>query len=167
MLLVELKHNNMKIAMDHYNVYLQRKAFEAWRTDTNNQRAIKMELSIGVWRRNVLWYAFRNWREMAKSASEQRQVAADFHELRLQERCLKTWCKLTVEAKVRDLENVQLANSHAEKKLTIMYFYKWRKYVKIADEVKESDRRRDQWRSLVQRVVPDFDPKQRGVIIDD
>ena len=166
-MLIDLKHNHMKIATDHYDKTLLRKVIDAWQTETDNQRAIKLELSISIWRRNILWNTFRNWRDAAKSERKNNQVAADYYDMKIQERCLRTWCRRTVEAKIQDLENDQLANSHFEARLMIVCFKNWRKYVDIADEVKESDRRKDQWRELVQRVVPDFDPKQRGVIIDD
>lgn len=165
--LVEQKHTNGQIATEHYNRNLLRKSFKIWRSETKNGLEVKLELSITIWRRNLLWYVFKNWLEATRNESRKYQVAIDFYEFRLQDKCLKIWCERAIESKFRESENWQVANLHNENRLKLDCFKKWRKFLEISDDIKESDRTRDFWRTLVQRVVPDFDPKQRGVMIDD
>ncbi|XP_043270515.1 coiled-coil domain-containing protein 191 [Venturia canescens] len=166
-LLIEQKQKNRKIAVEHYDRNLLRKSIEFWRTETKNLLEVKLELSVTIWRRNLLWYAFKNWLEATRSEGKKAQVAVDFYELQLQDKCLKIWCDRAMESKLRDSENCQLAVLHSENRLKLGCFKKWRKFLDISGDVKESDRTRNLWRELVQRVVPDFDPKQRGVMIDD
>jgi len=43
----------------------------------------------------------------------------------------------------------------------------WKKYPEIAPVIMERKRIRNMWREIVQEVIPDFDPRQRGVILED
>ncbi|XP_046739132.1 trichohyalin [Diprion similis] len=165
--LIDTKYNYIKIADDHYHGSLLRRTLGIWLKETHERISVKMDLASAVYNRNILWYAFRDWRDFARSEAKKMQVATDFHAMRLQEKCLRVWNAKTVESKIQTLNDEQLAREHYRKRLRAKYFAKWKDYPTIARDIKEKEKRKDKWRELVQRVIPDFDPKQRGVAIED
>ena len=138
-----------------------------WRAKTDEQIKIKEELAISVYQRNLIWYSFSDWRQYTLKERQKYQVASDFYDMKVQAKILKIWRIRTLEMKVLEEEKEQIARDHYERKLKMKFFYFWRRFPEISEEVKESEKQRREWRELVQRVIPDFDPRQRGVAIDD
>lgn len=165
--LVEMKNNYIKKAENHYKRCLLQKTFVGWRLETERQSQIKIELVTSVYNRNLLWYALQEWKEMAREERRKEQVAKDFFDMKLQSKCFKLWKMKTVEYKTERLKTERLALEHYEEKLKARYFNMWKKYPKIVPDILESERIRNTWREMVQEVVPDFDPRQRGVILED
>ncbi|XP_012285671.1 caldesmon isoform X2 [Orussus abietinus] len=165
-LLIEMKYDYIKKAQKCYTQILLRRVFKAWHAETLRQGRIKMELVITVHERNMLWHALIHWRKLTKLETQKYQTAIDFHDMRVMVRCMKVWYNRTLESKMEELKKQRLAEEKYEQTLKQKYFKMLKKYLQIAGEIEESERRRDKWRELVQRVVPDFDPKQRGVAID-
>ncbi|XP_026824401.1 trichohyalin [Ooceraea biroi] len=165
--LVEMKNDRMSKAKDHYERCLLREAFVRWKMETEHQNQIRTELAVTLYNRNLLWYALREWREAAKEARRQEQVARDFSDMRLQSKCFTLWKIRTMEYKAERLKNERLAREHYEERLRSRYFNMWKRYPKIVPDIKESERIRNTWREIVQEVIPDFDPRQRGVILED
>ncbi|XP_015591593.1 trichohyalin [Cephus cinctus] len=166
-ILIEIKYNNIKKANDHYGLTSLRKTFMAWKIESQRQHDMKVELAESIYHRNLMWRMLKAWTKYTEDGKHKYQVAGDFYEMRLQQKYLKSWCTSAFESKMRTLENEQLAHDHHRRRLRVKYLEKWKRYPEIAKEVQESERTKDKWRELVQRVVPDFDPKYRGVMIDD
>ncbi|XP_070150647.1 coiled-coil domain-containing protein 191 [Polyergus mexicanus] len=165
--LIEMKNNYIIKAEDHYKRCLLQKAFVRWKIETGRQSQIKTELAISLYNRNLLWYALQKWKDMVKEERRKKQVAEDFSDMRLQNKCFKLWKIKTVEYKAERLKTERLALKHYEEKLKTRYFNMWKRYLKIVPDILESERIKNTWREIVQEVVPDFDPKQRGVILED
>lgn len=165
--LVERKTNFINKANDHYERRLLRKAFISWRMETEYQNQIKIELATTLYNRNILWCMLQRWKEFVNEEKKKEQVAKDFSDMKLQNKCLKLWKIRTVEYKTERLRKERLASECYEKKLKIKYFYMWKRYPKIVPDIAESERVKNSWREIVQEVVPDFDPRQRGVLIED
>lgn len=165
--LVERKTNYISKANDHYERRLLQKAFTSWRLETEHQNQMRMELAISLYNRNISWCMLQRWREFAREEKRKEQVAKDFSDMRLQNKCFKVWKIRTVEYKAERLKNEHLASEYYEEKLKIKYFYMWKRYPKIVPDIAESERVKNSWREIVQEVVPDFDPRQRGVLIED
>lgn len=165
--LVERKTDNISRANDHYERRLLRKAFASWRTEAERQSQIKIELATSWYKRNISWCMLQRWREFAQEEKRKVQVAKDFSDMRLQNEYFKLWKIRTVECKAERLENERAASEHYDDKLKIKYFYTWTRYSKIVPCIAESERVKNAWRQMVQEVVPDFDPRQRGVLIED
>lgn len=165
--LVERKTNYISKANDHYERRLLGKAFTAWRTETEHQSQMRMELAVSLYNRNISWCMLQQWREFAREEKRKEQVARDFSDMRLQNKCFKVWKIRAVEYKAERLKNERLASGYYEEKLKIKYFYMWKRYPKIVPDIAESERVRNSWREIVQEVVPDFDPRQRGVLVED
>lgn len=165
--LVETKKNHISKAENQYKRCLLRKAFVRWRMEAECQTEIKTELAVSLYNRNLLWHTLQTWKEFAKEERRKEQVAKDFSDMKLQNRCFKLWKIKTVEYKTERLKNERLALEHYEGKLKIKYFNMWKKYPKIVPEILESERMKNMWREIVQEVIPDFDPKQRGVMLED
>jgi len=165
--LVEMKNNSISKAEDHYKRRLLRKTFVRWKMETKHQSQIKIELAIMLYNRNLLWYALREWQEMLKETRRKEQVAIDFSDMRLQNKCFTLWKIKTIEYKTERLKSERLASKHYEERLKSKYFNMWKRYPKIVPDIKESERIKDTWREIVQEIIPDFDPRQRGVILED
>lgn len=162
-----MKNNNIKKAEDYYKRCLLQKTFVRWKTETECQTQVKTELVISLYNRNLLWYVLQEWKKMMREKRQKEQVAKDFFDMRLQNKYFKLWKIKTMEYKVERLKNERLALEHYEEKLKARYFNMWKKYPKIVPDILESERIKNTWREIVQEVVPDFDPKQRGVILED
>ncbi|KAM0735710.1 Coiled-coil domain-containing protein 191 [Formica fusca] len=165
--LIEMKNNYINKAEDHYKRCLLQKAFVRWKIETERQSQIKTELAISLYNRNLLWYMLQKWKEMAREERQKKQVAKYFSDMKLQNKCFKLWKIKTVEYKAERLRTERLALEHYEKKLKTRYFNMWKRYPKIVPDILESERIKNTWREIVQEVVPDFNPKQRGVILED
>ncbi|XP_029680501.1 trichohyalin [Formica exsecta] len=165
--LIEMKNNYINKAEDHYKRCLLQKAFVRWKIETERQSQIKTELAISLYNRNLLWYMLQKWKEMAREERQKKQVAKDFSDMKLQNKCFKLWKIKTVEYKAERLRTERLALEHYKEKLKTRYFNMWKRYPKIVPDILESERIKNTWREIVQEVVPDFDPRQRGVILED
>ena len=115
----------------------------------------------------MLWAAFSDWRKYTSEERQKYHVASDFYDMKVQAKILKTWWLRTFEIKALNKEKEEIARDHYEWRLKMRFFSLWKRFPEISAEVKESERQKEEWRELVQRVIPDFDPKQRGVAIDD
>jgi len=165
--LIEKKNNAMKKAEDYYKRYLLQKVFMMWRMETERQNKIKSELATSLYNKNLLRYALQKWKEVVKEERRKDQVASDFCDMKLQNKYFKMWKIKAMEYKVEQLKRERLALQHYEKKLKIKYFNMWKRYPEIAPIIMERKRIRNMWREIVQEVIPDFDPRQRGVILED
>lgn len=165
--LVERKTNYIGKANDHYERRLLRKAFTSWRTETERRSQMRIELATSLYNRNVSRCMLQRLREFAREERRKEQVAKDFADMRLQNKCFKQWKIRSVEYKAERLRDERAASEHYEGKLKIKYFCMWRRYPKIVPDIAESERVRNTWREMVLEVVPDFDPRQRGVLLED
>lgn len=165
--LIEIRNNNLKKANDHYKRLLLFQTFTVWRRRTKEQYEVKLELAISLYDRNLLWYTFKDWTDMVKEENTKHQVAKDFYDMKLQEKCFHALRSIVNQLKLEYLKNVQMAQEYYDSKLMNKYFNKWRDYSMIAEIVKESEKQRNKWREIVQKIVPDFDPKERGVALED
>ncbi|KAK2579127.1 hypothetical protein KPH14_001297 [Odynerus spinipes] len=167
MKLIEMRNDFVQKVDDRYKNSLLLRTFTAWRRETQRQYQVKLELATSVYDRNLLWYAFKDWKDMAKEENRKNQVAKDFYDMKLQEKCFRAFGTIIMELKSKRLKDEQTAQEHYEYKLKSKYFNKWKKYPEIAEMVKESEKQRKKWREIVQEIVPDFDPKERGVALED
>lgn len=165
--LVKLKKKNMKKAEDHYRERLIRKIFTAWKRETETQYMIKIEIAESVYNTNLIARMFEEWKRMVKEANLKHQVATDFHDMKLSEKYFKLWQVRILEFKTEEEEKIEIAYRHYENQLKARYFNVWKKYITIAADIRESEKRKEELRQLVQKVIPDFDPKQRGVALED
>ncbi|XP_026675064.1 trichohyalin [Ceratina calcarata] len=165
--LVEEKRNNMKKADDHYRENLLRTAFTAWRSEAERQYKMKIEITELIYSKNVMASVFEKWKQFAKEINAKYQVATDFHDMKLLDKYFKSWHVRTIELEAEYGKKVELANNFHENKLKSKYFGTWKRYLLITEEIKETEKRKDELRRLVQKVIPDFDPKQRGVACDE
>lgn len=168
--LVENKNNDMKRAEDYYKRCLLQRVFVMWRMEAERQSKVKSELAASLYNRNLLRYALQKWKEVVEEERRKDQVARDFCELidtRLQNKYFKMWKLKAMEYKVEQSKRERLALRHYEEKLKIKYFNMWKRYPEIVPIIMERKRIRNMWREIVQEVIPDFDPRQRGVILED
>lgn len=165
--LVEKKNNDIKKAKDYYEQHLLQKVFVMWKMETERLNKIKSELAISLYKRNLSRYVLQKWKGVIQEEKKKDQVAKDFSNMRLQNKCFKAWKIKAVENKVEQLKSERLASEHYEEKLKIKYFNIWKKYPEIVPIILERKRIRNMWREIVQEIIPDFDPRQRGVILED
>ncbi|KAL0119814.1 hypothetical protein PUN28_007924 [Cardiocondyla obscurior] len=165
--LIEKKNNDMKKAENYYKRCLLRKVLMTWKIETEYQNKIKSELAISVHNRNLSWKALQKWKEIVKKERKKNQVAKDFSDMKLQNKYFQIWKIKSVQYKMEQLKNERLALQHYEEKLKVKYFNMWKRYPEIVPIIMERKRIRNMWREIVQEVIPDFDPRQRGVILED
>lgn len=164
--LIEQKRINIKIAENHYREKLTKKMFTTWKAEANTQSNRKSGIASSFYNKNLMTEMLEQWKKMTKEAKSKYQVAIDFYDMKLMDKCIKLWIVRVVEIKEEFEEKAKLADSTYKNKLKNKCFGIWKKYVAIADDIKDSERRKDQLRQLVQKVIPDFNPKQRGVILE-
>lgn len=166
MALVETKNRYMIKAKDHYERCLLQRTFASWKTETKCQIQIKTESAISLYNRNLSWYTLQKWKQEAKEEKRRQQVAKDFADMKLQNKYFKLWKIKTVEYKAERMKKERSALKHYEERLKTKYFNMWKKYSQIVPNIMESDRIKNMWREIVQEVIPDFNPRQRGVVDD-
>ncbi|KAK0179231.1 hypothetical protein PV327_008040 [Microctonus hyperodae] len=166
-LLIQINHNKMLIAEQHCNIYRIKKTFDVWRNEVIHQLEIKYKLSIIMYNKNLLCYHFQQWFEFKKNEIRKYQVACDINDLHVQEKYFNIWKKIMIKIQIKNNADKKIAADFYDKIMKKNYFFQWKKYMMISDRIKESDNRREQWRKLVQLIIPDFSPKYRGVLIDD
>lgn len=158
---------NTKKAEDHYREKLTKKIFTIWKKEVDIQYKMKTEVAESVYNTNLTTRIFKEWKQEVKELNSKRQVAIDFHDMKLLDKYFKLWQITTLEIKTRFEEKRKLVIKIYENTLKVKYFGIWKKYLTIAADIKESEKRKNELRQLVQEVIPDFDPKQRGVALED
>ncbi|XP_078037143.1 uncharacterized protein LOC144470149 isoform X2 [Augochlora pura] len=166
-ILVEQKKSNAKKADIWYRRNLVRRMFVLWKTETETVCETKIAVAESFYYRSLMISTFREWKRMAKEVNSKHQVAADFCDMKLLDRYFDSWRTVILELKAERKRNEELANDCYEQKLKARHFSMWRKYLTIAVDIAESERRKEELRQLVQTVIPDFDPKLRGVALED
>lgn len=165
--LIEEKKSNIKKADNHCRANLTRKVFIAWKGETETRCKIVTETAESFYNRRLTARMFGKWKRITKEVNLKYQVAIDFYDMKLLGRYCKSWQTITLESKAQYKRKEKLASNRYENKLKVRYFYRWKKYLTIAANVTESEKRKDELRQLVQTLIPDFDPRQRGVALED
>lgn len=158
---------NTKIAEDHYKEKLTKKIFTIWKKEVDIQYKMKTEVVESFYNTNLTTRLFKEWKQEVKELNSKCQVAIDFHDMKLLDKYFKLWQVTILEFKVRFEKKRKLIIKIYENGLKVKYFGIWKKYLTIVEDIKESEKRKNELRQLVQEVIPDFDPKQRGVALED
>ncbi|KAK1126325.1 hypothetical protein K0M31_004952 [Melipona bicolor] len=158
---------NTKIAEDHYKEKLTKKIFTIWKKEVDIQYKMKTEVVESFYNTNLTTRLFKEWKQEVKELNSKCQVAIDFHDMKLLDKYFKLWQVTILEFKVRFEKKRKLIIKIYENGLKVKYFGIWKKYLTIVADIKESEKRKNELRQLVQEVIPDFDPKQRGVALED
>ncbi|XP_012341545.1 calponin homology domain-containing protein DDB_G0272472 [Apis florea] len=166
-ILIEELRGNIKKAEDHYREKLTKKIFTTWKKEIENQYKIKIDTVKSIYNTKLILRIFREWKQEVRELKLKYQVAIDFYDMKLLDNFFKLWQIITIELKTKTEIKEKLIINIYENKLKIKYFNTWKKYLTIATNIKESEKRKDELRQLVLKVIPDFDPKQRGVISED
>ncbi|XP_076655615.1 uncharacterized protein LOC143360546 [Halictus rubicundus] len=165
--LVEQKKSNARKADDWYRRSLIGRMFVVWRTVTGTERETRIAIAESFYQRSLIASAFGEWKRMAKEVNSKHQVATDFCDMKMLDGYFASWRTVTSVLKAERKRKEELADGHWEQRLKATYFYTWRKYLAIAADIAETEKRKDELRQLVQTVIPDFDPRLRNVALED
>lgn len=149
-------------ADQHYREILSKRIFTAWKNEWLYQESRKLDLACKFYRRNLLWYPFDDWRTVTFDIKLKYQVAKDFYDLKLQEKYIRTWFVSYKKIKISLAEKEVTAIEHYKKNVKSKYFNLWKKYMLIADNVRERELRRSEWRNLIKKFVPET-PKMKSI----
>lgn len=166
-ILIEELRGNIKKAEDHYREKLTKKIFTTWKIEIENRNKIKIDTVKSIYNTKLILRIFREWKQEVRELKLKYQVAIDFYDMKLLDNFFKLWQVIAIELKTKTEIKEKLIMNIYENKLKVKYFNTWKKYLTIAINIKESKKRKDELRQLVLKVIPDFDPKQRGVISED
>lgn len=166
-ILIEELRGNIKKAEDHYREKLTKKIFTTWKIEIENRNKIKIDTVKSIYNTKLILRIFREWKQEVRELKLKYQVAIDFYDMKLLDNFFKLWQVIAIELKTKTEIKEKLIMNIYENKLKVKYFNTWKKYLTIAINIKESEKRKDELRQLVLKVIPDFDPKQRGVISED
>ncbi|XP_076766117.1 uncharacterized protein LOC143432976 [Xylocopa sonorina] len=165
-MLIKEKQNNIRKANDYYKEKLLKRLFAVWRKEAKIQYEIKVEIAETFYNENLVTKIVKEWKQMVKEASSKYQVATDYHNMKLANKYFKLWQIITLELKTEYEKKKMLVDDIYRTKLKVRYLGIWKKYLTIIANIKESEERKNNLRKLVQKVIPDFDPIQRGVALD-
>lgn len=165
-LIKELRINTKK-AEDYYRTKLTKKIFAKWKKEVEIQYEIKTEIVESSYRTILMSRIFKEWKEEARELNLKYQVAVDFYDMKLLDKYFNLWRVTTLELKAKSEEKTKLVIKIYENKLKVKYFGIWKRYLVIAIDIEKSEKRKNELRQLVQEVIPDFDPIQRDVALED
>lgn len=151
-----------KKADQHFQSKLLKKVFTAWKNEWMYQQNRKLDLACKFCRRNILWYPFDDWKTVTLDIKLKYQVAKDFYDLKLQEKYIRTWFVSFKKMKTSLAEKEIIATEHYKKRVKLKHFNIWKKYMLIADNVRERELRRSEWRNLIKKFVPET-PKIKSI----
>jgi hypothetical protein len=160
-ILVEEKNQRLEWAYGHYEGTLLAKVFIAWKKEWIDRQNDKLKLAKKCYRHNLLWDAFKDWRSLALDMQHKCQVALDFYDMKLQAKCFKAWHLLYYKISLIMHKKEAQAIKHSGRRVKRIYFNLWKKYILIADDIKDREKRRDEWRKLIRKFVPQS-PQQRN-----
>lgn len=153
--LVEERYKRLQRADQHYGEAILTKTFLAWKDEWMEQQKAKLKLANKMHRHNLLWYAFDDWKTFALSMKLKYQVATDFSDMKIQAKYMKIWQALCAKLKQKMNEKEAMAIKHHEDRLKVIYFDTWKEYMSISEDIKEREQRRDEWRDLIKKFIPD------------
>lgn len=163
---LRLKKDDFDRATNFYNNSLLSRYFCSWKKVAKTTSELRISSATFFADKKLLSKVFVCFRTSLLETRNNFQVAQDFSEIKLLIRTLESWKSYVVEEKEKNVEREKMALEHDKKRILKLSFCRWFRYLEIAEELRESERRKDELRALVQQVIPDFDPKRRGVAID-
>ncbi|XP_060821733.1 trichohyalin-like [Bombus pascuorum] len=166
MLIKELRINTKK-AEDYYRTKLTKKIFTIWKKEVEIQYEIKTEIAESSYRTILMSRIFKEWKQQVRELNLKYQVAVDFYDMKLLDKYFNLWRVTTFELIAKSEEKTKLVIKIYENKLKVKYFGIWKRYLVIAIDIEKSEKRKNELRQLVQEVIPDFDPIQRDVALED
>ncbi|XP_014216908.1 trichohyalin [Copidosoma floridanum] len=155
----------LNVAQKHYEDNLLGKIFAAWKIEWTEQLQAKSHLADKLYRHNLLWYNFDEWRTLAVSVRQKQQVAVDFYDMNLQKKSFKVWHYLCVKVKIITHAQEVKAKKHYEKHLKKLCFNIWKQYMSVASEINKSEQRRDEWRDLIKKFIPETPKTKKKIYI--
>lgn len=158
--LVEQSKERLRKASLRYNEVLLTKIFSAWKSEWMEQQLAKHQLASKFYRRNLLWYAFDDWKTFTVDMRQKYRVAVDFYELKVMARGIKIWHAWCAEIKATNREKEIQSIKFNERYLKNIYFKIWKEYMLLDDTIKEREQRRDEWRNLIRKFTSNF-PKEK------
>ncbi|XP_011500270.1 PREDICTED: coiled-coil domain-containing protein KIAA1407 [Ceratosolen solmsi marchali] len=161
-IVIEEQKQRLKWAYRHYEVTLLAKVLTAWKNEWIDQQNDKLQLAKMFYRHNLLWDVFGNWRSLALDTKQKYQVALDFYDMKLQTKCIKAWYLLYANINIVIHEKEVQAVKHYVRYLKRICFNIWKKYMLIAVDIEDREKRRDEWRKLIKKFIPQS-PKQRNI----
>ncbi|XP_003424168.1 trichohyalin [Nasonia vitripennis] len=163
--LVEERYKRLQRADQHYVETILTKTFLAWKEEWMEQQKAKLELANKMHRHNLLWYAFDDWKTFALSIKLKYQVATDFSDMKIQAKYVKVWQALCAELRKKMKEKEAVAIKRHEDRLKLIYFTMWKQYTSMSEDIKEREQRRDEWRDLIKKFIPDSPSPKRSLDI--
>lgn len=149
-------------ADEHFRDIILKRVFTAWKNEWLYQESRKLDLACKFYRRNILWYPFDDWKTITLDIKLKYQVAKDFYDLKLQDKYMRTWFVSYKNIKRSIAEKEVIAIEYYQKQIKSKYLNMWKKYMKIADSVRERELRRSEWRNLIKKFVPET-PKLESI----
>lgn len=157
--LIKISDRHLKEATSHYKKSLLKKYFLSWELETKNQLLIKQDLCSSIYKRNILHRFLNEWKNSTNCEIKAQQVAHEFYNIKCREKYFKNLRRNFIENQIINVENKKIAESHFREKLRKKCFERWQKYLRISEEFKKIDERKEYWREIVQRIIPDYFPK--------
>ncbi|XP_066598171.1 coiled-coil domain-containing protein 191 isoform X2 [Prorops nasuta] len=157
--LVEVKYRRRTMADEHYRRTVMKRILDVWRSEIERRLKVKYDLASVVYDRNLLWRCYANWKKTWQCERKKLQVSQDFYDTKLLDQFFKGWRSEVVEIRLQDLVKEESANKFYVKRLKKKYMELWKKYVLLAEEINESERRTNKLRQIVREIIPDFAPK--------
>ncbi|NXX74327.1 CC191 protein, partial [Urocolius indicus] len=154
--LMEQAKENLVVAQRHHCLGLQRKCLMAWLQVSRESLMEKMSCAEDFYSHTLLRWGFRNWLKYRDYLSTLEERATIFHAACLMRKYFWAWFDLVMEEKNIFWEKLKIAIEHSNKRLMLNAFRAWKQYPLLMKKEREREERRNQLRSKVAEILPDF-----------
>ncbi|KFP24398.1 Coiled-coil domain-containing protein KIAA1407, partial [Colius striatus] len=154
--LMEQAKENLVVAQRHHCLGLQRKCLMTWLQDSRESLMEKVSCAEDFYSHTLLRWGFRNWLKYRDYLSTLEERATVLHAACLMRKYFWAWFDLVMEEKNIFWEKLNIATEHSNKRLMLNAFKAWKQYPLLMKKEREREERRNQLRSTVAEILPDF-----------
>ncbi|NWX51361.1 CC191 protein, partial [Steatornis caripensis] len=152
----EQAKENLVVAQRHHCLGLQRKCLMTWLQHTQSSLMEKVSQAEDFYSHMLLRRGFRNWLKYEDYLSTLEERVSSLHAACLMRKYFRAWFDLILVEKSTLQEKLKIATEHSNKRLMLNAFTAWMQYPLLVKKEREREERRNQLRSRVAEILPDF-----------
>ena len=157
--LVEIRHEQISLAENHFNATIVQRTFEIWRRTIQNEVERKNRVATEFYSKILFRRYFRSWQRYKQQSEIAEERAERHHLANLRTKSFRIWKDFTQTEILRLWRLDDVAKEHQMKRLMKNAFVIWRQYPSERRKEREREKRLAEMRSKVKDLVPDY----RGV----
>ncbi|XP_031622944.1 uncharacterized protein LOC116340532 [Contarinia nasturtii] len=156
--IVRWKHRNKHVSTELRHRMLYRDYFHRWKKHTNRIWEERKAKADACYHLHCKLMAWAKWQECYMIMRRKVWLADDWFHLRLSERVFRAWNCVTAQTRLIFEIKTRQAEAHFNWYMKWKVLEHWRRLHAILKIEKDTEERRERWRSKIYELIPDYTP---------